>query len=324
MSKDARVTWGADPEGFFQDGDRIIGSEKLIPKRGYGTKFGQITRDGVQFELHPHPGSISDVVHNVGGLLIAANRLASDDGYRINYQTLVEVSKEEFDSLSPECQELGCMPSYNVYGDFPLNVDTTAYRKRSAAGHLHIGLGNKEVLRFREKLVPLMDLFVGNTCVLLDRDPGAVERRQNYGRAGECRFPKHGVEYRTISNFWLRDPSLMAFVFGLAEIPVTVIADSALGKGELWDKLIDCANVDKVRKAIDTNDFDLALHNLNDLAPFLRELPKGRFVLDGERLGAFVNMSLTFQKHGIDKFFPVERLTARWRKLDKLDLLNWR
>lgn len=186
-----------------------------------------------------------------------------------------------------------------------------------------MGLGNKTLMRMREKLVYLMDVFVGNTCVLLDRDPNAAERRENYGRAGECRFPKHGVEYRTTSNFWLRDPSLMIFTFGLAQIAMSVFADSALGDGRVWASLADFVNTENIRKAIDTNDFGLALRNLNNLAPFLREnLLKNQFVLDGDRIGPFVNLAININRQGIDKYFPIDQLPTQWRKMNHLDLLT--
>lgn len=323
MLKKFGVAYGADPEGFFEQEGRVVGSEKLIPKKGIGTQFGKITRDGVQFELHPAPGSIRDLAKNVGGLLLTAISEARDEGYSLNYSTLVEVSKEELQSLSRECQVLGCQPSYNIYEERPITVDTEAYRKRSAAGHIHVGLGDKQLLRMREKLIPIMDIVVGNTCVLLDRDPGAAERRENYGRSGECRFPKHGVEYRTISNFWLRDPSLMLFTFGLAEIAVAIFADTAFGSGETWHRIPEHIKLENVRQAIDTNDFGLALRNFNSLVPLLRDaLPKNHFVLDADRMGTFVNLAIAINRKGLDTYFPLERLSQRWRKFNNLDLLS--
>lgn len=322
LRKVGGISWGADPEGFFTDGNRILGSERLIPKRGLATDAGKITRDGVQFELHPTPGSVRDLARRVGNLLLTAEHEARDEGFGINYSTLVEVTRQELDSLSQECQVLGCQPSYNIYGEKPIQVDTEKYLKRSAAGHIHMGLGDKKLLQAREKLVYVMDIVVGNNCVLLDRDPGAAERRENYGRAGECRFPKHGVEYRTTSNFWLRDPSLMLFTFGLAEIAVAIFADSILGSGEVWRSFPSQVDLDKVRLAIDTNNFELAMRNFNAMAPILRDaLPLQTFVLDRERIGTFAQLVTAMQKKGIDNYFPLADLSARWQQFKNLDLL---
>jgi hypothetical protein len=314
--KAVKVEWGADPEAFFSEGERIVGSEKLVPKRGLGTPHGRITRDGVQFELHPNSAtSIRELARNIGGLLQSADTLAREEGMQIEYRTLVEVSNKEFETLSPENQVLGCTPSLNAYGDKPLTIDPTTYRKRSAAGHIHVGISDKQAYKLRHKLVPVADVLVGNTCVLLDRDPGASERRENYGRAGEYRLPKHGLEYRTMSNFWLRDPSLMAFAFGLMSVATSVFHGYVAGDREAWDALEKLVNIRHFTTAIDTNNFGLALKNFNTIAPFLHDyLPSRGFSLTPDTIGTFVNLAQAVNREGLDHFFPLQNMLARWRK----------
>jgi len=40
-----------------------------------------------------------------------------------------------------------------------------------------------------------------------------TQRREMYGKAGACRYKSYGVEYRTLSNAWLKSEALMRWVF---------------------------------------------------------------------------------------------------------------
>jgi hypothetical protein len=148
---------------------------------------------------------------------------------------------------------------------------------------------------------------------LLDRDPGAAERRENYGRAGEFRMPEHGLEYRTTSNFWLRDFSLMSFVFGMAHIAYEISFQSFNGNKALWTELADRVNIKRIVQAIDTNDAVLALKNFKRITPLLRkQLPKEGFVLTPKNIGDFIEFAEAVQQKGIEAFFPTENIVDNW------------
>ena len=308
--------WGSDPEAFLLRDGVVIGSEKLIPAKGLRSYAGKIVRDGVQFELNPTSAkSVPELAGNISLLFQQlSNRITRENkNISISFDGLVEVSREELDSLSPGSRILGCMPSYNVYEERPINVDPVLYRKRSAGGHIHFGISDLQVMEERRRMVPVLDILVGNTAVLFDRDPGAAERRQNYGRAGECRFPDHGLEYRTTSNFWLRDYTLMEFVFGIAEIAYALTFQSVHGDAGLWNGLAKVVNIKRIVQAIDTNDFELALKNFKRILPFLkRNLPKEGFVLTPANLDAFVGLAQKVSAKGIEAYFPAERIITNW------------
>jgi hypothetical protein len=310
------TSWGTDPEGFFKRDGIIIGSEKLIPENGISVQNrGKIVRDGIQFELNPDSSySPFALAQHIGSLLAEADRLAKQGGAELCWDGLVEVSREEINSLAPASQVLGCMPSQNVYGAPPINVDPKEYRKRSTGGHIHAGV-YAGAAAFVEG-VPLFDIFVGNTLVLLDRDPGAAERRENYGRAGECRFPKYGLEYRTPSNFWLRDPSLMLLTFGLADVAMTIFSLYVGGHKKEWNWLIENVNIDNFVTAINTNNWDLARANFAVLEPFLRDnLPATGFQLTRDNLDKFIRFAETVRDGGIEHYFPTETIVQRWQQL---------
>lgn len=317
MLTPVNVSWGTDPEAFFSRDGKILGSERFIPEWGSYSGLSKVTRDGVQFELHPTPANtVLRVGKQITALFGILRNICRSTNVELNFDGLVEVTREELDSLSPATRILGCMPSENYYGAKPINVDPVEYRKRSSGGHIHMGLGlpifNGKDVDERVSLVPLMDIFVGNTAVLLDRDPGAAERRENYGRAGEYRLPKHGLEYRTTSNFWLRDYTLMSFVFGMAHVAVSVAVAAAQGQ-KVYDELVNAVNIEGVAHAINTNDFAIALDNFRAITPFLqRHLPAVGYPLNPNTLDKFVSFAKGVQKSGIETWFPTEGIVDRW------------
>ncbi len=310
-----RPVFGTDPEAFFKRDGRIIGSEKLIPENGVRCYSGVIVRDGVQFELNPVSApTIEELGTNISGLFtVLTKRLAQHPDVSVCFDGLVEVDKEELNALDPKSRLLGCMPSYNIYGEKPITVDPVEYRKRSSGGHIHFGISDDAVMGDRRRMVPLCDVIIGNTAVLLDRDPGAAERRENYGRAGEFRLPDHGLEYRTTSNFWLRDYSLMSFTFGLAHIAYAIAVQAFNGNAEVWADITRRADIKSIVKAIDTNDRTLALRNLKKLVPFLRKyLPKDGFVLSPLNIDNFIDFAQIIETKGVQNLFPEDRVVSGW------------
>jgi len=110
-----------------------------------------------------------------------------------------------------------------------------------------------------------MDIVAGNTCVLVDRDESNAKRRVIYGRAGEYRIKKYGIEYRVLSNFWLKGYVLWSMATALLRNAVGIY------RAGLADELISKFDIKKVRDAINNNDKHLALENFKILAAFIKE-----------------------------------------------------
>jgi hypothetical protein len=120
-------------------------------------------------------------------------------------------------------------------------------------------------------MIPMLDLIVGNTCVLIDRDPSNIARRKVYGKAGEHRTPKHGIEYRTPSNFWLKSPELMSMITSLANLAVVLTANSK-NDTQITKDLFSKLKFRHVVEAINNNDFELAYANFKAIEPVLHGL----------------------------------------------------
>lgn len=343
---------GCDPELFItsEKGD-IVGSEKAVPAVGVGSIGGKIVQDGVQVEFN----ITADTCRARLGNKMAATfktlkaHLDKTGGLQASFSSVVEVSKAELDSLSEKSKTLGCAPSFNKYDEkASISVDPATYTKRSAGGHLHIGLTSYPTLmKYREEMVPVLDCLVGNTSVLIDRDPHAAERRKVYGRAGEYRLPNHGLEYRTLSNFWLRAYPLMHGMMGLCRLAVNVLAQGhcvestkqsnsyllskeyqgthqatydklvAASAEKEWDAtgtLLSMVDIEKVTRAINENDLNLAKENWVGIRKFIaNHVPCYDWGLNQENVNAFDYFIRKIDEKGIEYWFPQDPMTY-WTK----------
>ena len=254
---------GCDPELFLESHGEILGAEKVIPKEGLPNAYVIVPRppgivlDGVQVELHPYPHLCrANMANELKALMRTLKETSKSKGFSVSFRSVVKLKKAEMDSLSEESKQLGCTPSKNVYQPTATVRRRKGYLTRSAAGHIHLSLpqefiGNEVWIK---ELVTLMDILVGIPAVLIDRDPLAAERRKTYGRAGEFRMPPHGVEYRTLSNFWLRAYPIMSLMFAQVRMALAIKRDYP----GLTPRLLNSVDLPTVEHAINLNDLDLA------------------------------------------------------------------
>jgi hypothetical protein len=337
------IQLGCDPELFLtkevgktRKRQSVVGSELVVPEGGIpvGSGMGRIVRDGVQVEFQPISGSCRANMSNHLSLCFQElqRRVEKYPGLKIDFSQTVRLSAGDMARLHPDSRQLNCGASLNIYGRRPIYKNGEKFRMRSGAGHIHIGseaLTDKYVNP--ENLVKILDVLIGNTCVMLDRDPLAAERRKTYGRAGEYRLPKHGLEYRTLSNFWLKAYPLFSLVMALSRISAKVAFSSACKKKheeqvrsyrkqgyppynwptlqiamyDAEERLMNGIDMSLVEKAINTNDFDLAqgIYNAHT-RPFLAQ------VQSNEGLSyASLDKFDYFVKKGIDFWFTKDPLS---------------
>jgi hypothetical protein len=324
----AGVYIGMDPELFIRDAKgHIVPSEVVIPPGGMnffqkGQKKKEVVRDGVQAEIHPRPYTCrANMANELSAILRGFIKEVRKKGYNLDFTQTIEIPKGQFAKLSAEAKALGCMPSFNVYDPaLIIKVNPQTYRKRSAGGHIHLGIGKTYVpVEEYPRVVKLLDTLVGNTCVMIDRDPLAAIRRRNYGRAGEFRTPPHGLEYRTLSNFWLRAYPLMSFVTGMCRFAIDVEYNSrknpaGIFQWEFADTLLGMVDEKAIRKAIDKNDVDLAKKNWKKVRAFIEEFAPNSLEsgLYAGSLDAFDYFIEKIDEGGLDYWFPVDKTEERW------------
>lgn len=106
----------------------------------------------------------------------------------------------------PMSRVFGCEPDYNAYTKRTNPKPRPEHPgMRSAGGHIHV-----ETKLSKLEVVKAMDLFLGVPSVLMDN---GIDRKKLYGKAGAFRSKPYGVEYRTLSNFWIFKPELIDWVW---------------------------------------------------------------------------------------------------------------
>lgn len=252
---------GTDPEFFLVAGGKLIPAfDVLQDKKASPTLFW----DGFQAEF-TWPGQlcIQLLADGIQGQMIALLKAARAKQPKATLlpQDSIQIEPRKY---KPEHLQLGCDPSLNAYGvqgDIPLDPSQLPWR--FAGGHLHFGLArlknHPDKVREAVKIVKALDKTVGVFSV----GAGALYeqnkvRRRYYGLAGEFRLPPHGLEYRTLSNYWLCHPAIMQLTFEFAraifQLAPLGLLDFWYGDEDTVQAIINTYDVREARKLLKRNE----------------------------------------------------------------------
>ncbi|QQM14217.1 hypothetical protein [Vibrio phage VpJYP1] len=271
-----KVTLGADPEIFLVKPDgtpwgALTTGCKGTKEAPEPTEYGALQVDGLALEYNIHP---VDTLHDWLDLHTAALThiadtadkagLVIDSSSRLDFTSYIDGNGATEDELL-----FGCDPDFNAdtmeENTMPDNDGSIKFR--TTGGHVHIGLANwgelhggddKIAHMMASKIIFVCDAILGLRSVLTD---DGVARKELYGKAGAYRVKPYGVEYRTLSNFWLFDEAEMKFIFDALN---NVFASD----GE-FERVAEFATLNRadIVKAINTNDKELAIKLLAGDAP---------------------------------------------------------
>lgn len=187
--------------------------------------------DGAQAEFSPWAKKCLETLHcgtREGLKAVLAFARAKDPAAKLSLQNVVELSPEVLKNTDAKYIQFRCSPSNNIYDDEGEGIqDARGYKYRCAGGHIHFGFTRAFTPPGIEQIVRGLDAVLGVIGVSLAAGIDNPERRRTYGRAGEFRLPKHGIEYRVLSNFWLSHPAIAMLVFDLGRVVVR-FAESGL------------------------------------------------------------------------------------------------
>lgn len=221
---------GADIEVFLKEKetDRIVSAEGHIKGSKYDphrfdeeNTYFSTSLDNVLAEFTIPPAlSPEDFLNYINKGLGYINQTLPD--HLCTIATPCANLEDEF-LFTDNGMTFGCEPDFNAYTN---NVNEknpfVDYTLRTGGGHIHIGykdpekfdqqtyLGDPE----RSRIVKALDLFIGIPSVIMEPDN---ERKQLYGCAGSFRPKPYGVEYRTLSNYYLQDEKLTKWVYNSAK-----------------------------------------------------------------------------------------------------------
>ena len=223
-----KISIGADPELFVRNikTGEFVSAHNLMP----GTKTephkverGAIQVDGVAAEFNIDPAL--NAVGFTANIQVVMGQLQGFVGkdYELVTNPAVTFKEDYFKSLPEVTRELGCNPDFNAWtGQVNEKPDGDVTTMRTAAGHIHIGwlpdgkfVDPTDSTHFDDCRVIArnLDYYLGMYSLQWDED---TDRRKLYGKAGSFRPKPYGVEYRPLSNVWLRSPQLQQWVFNAA------------------------------------------------------------------------------------------------------------
>lgn len=227
---------GSDPEVFLQDtaGNPIsaigyINADKWNPMqipdmpRGY-----TLQEDNVSLEYGiPPAADAEEFVHHINAVMQKSLEYLPE----LSFSKLSCIIFPEEQMQHPSAHIFGCEPDFNAWTcDVNPKPEPPHPLMRSAGGHIHV-----ETTRNALEVVRNMDLFLGVPSVLMDN---GEMRKQLYGKAGAFRAKDYGVEYRTLSNFWIFKPELIRWVWRNTARAV----ESDIDVMAYQDKILDAVN----------------------------------------------------------------------------------
>jgi Phage phiEco32-like COOH.NH2 ligase-type 2 len=209
---------GADPEVFLRTTEgslvsaihHVPGTKNEPVPLDIGDGF-MVQHDNVALEFGIPPAADAEALINNINLAMDHISQAVLNGQFV-YDTGSAYSFPPFLLMDPEARVFGCDPDFNAWEGGAINPRPHAddHNLRSAGGHVHVGVD----IRSKQQgltLVKLLDLTLGVGSILLD--PQGDYRRTLYGKRGAFRPKPYGVEYRSLSNFWIFDKKHTAWVW---------------------------------------------------------------------------------------------------------------
>jgi len=113
-------------------------------------------------------------------------------------------------------------------------------------GHISIGWDNPEQ-EDQINMIKAMDATVGLESVLLDDD---VERKKLYGKAGCFRFREYGIEYRSLSNFWIKTDESLQWAWNTTMKAIDLINSGKIEEvKELGEYIVEAINTNNKQLA---------------------------------------------------------------------------
>lgn len=237
----SKYTLGADPEVFLRDVktgnivpafDRVGGTKQVprpIPQLNKGFKYQE---DGAAYEFNiPPQPSAALFSRAIMMALEGSNLMLLSLGLQLDTQYLAEHRFSARELEHPFAQRIGCLEDNDAFKDGTPRQPWSALAFgsfRFCGGHVHYGYP-QELNISPAIMAQLVYIFVHQP--LMKWDPQNV-RRNFYGSPGIFRAKPYGIEYRSMSNFWLKS---VAHIDAVASLSFWLLKQLRDNTGELAD-----------------------------------------------------------------------------------------
>lgn len=240
------MTVGCDPEFFLRKGGTPESAHFLVPKFGgkhnpLRVEEGMVQVDGTAVEFGIDPAKTAgEFVDRVDKVLLQVRERIPDE-YDFNFYPVQIYDAEKFASIPQEAKELGCDPDFDAYTLEANPKPDVDMPMRTGAGHIHIGYGrnidvsSRSAMLDAAALTKQLDAILYPASLLWDSD---TKRRDMYGKPGAFRVKPYGVEYRVLSNSWLRNKQVQRWIFDATAKAFELLMDGVVLPKEDWEQAI--------------------------------------------------------------------------------------
>jgi len=278
------LSFGTDPEFMIVDEKKNLKSAiNLLPKKANAKPYygSSMYYDNVLAEIAIKPSLTKDEF--LKNIKVSLNRLAKII-HPLKFEICAADSYPNKELLHQDARIVGCNPEWNVYSlqcIMPPEDVIVKTNFRTAGGHIHVGSKNLQDPISVFSFIRMMDLFLAVPCLFLDKDPTSKERRRIYGHAGSHRLTDYGLEYRSLSNFWLCSPEYAGLIYDLTMFVYSFVnlgehekfwsVDETLLDGDDPTMAYDCFGYDSLllEKAINECDLNLGKKFMTFISHYL-------------------------------------------------------
>lgn len=264
------TSFGSDPEFLIIDKEnRPKSAIDILPNPQCPTEQegNLFYYDNVLAECTVKPGmSKEETLNNLKSSMKCLSELVSP--YKLTTKASMKFPKNQL--THPEALIVACNPDNCAYTLQTCRIPKEQFQKdtlRSCGGHIH--LGDNYTVKNEEGPEPIftiymMDLFVGIPSLFMDNDPTSKIRRKLYGQAGRFRKKEYGIEYRSLSNYWLQSPTFASIIYDLSMFAVKFVEEGRIKDYWSFDEDI-FYDADDISDAFKCHKYDVhALKNAID------------------------------------------------------------
>lgn len=209
---------GADPEVFVYKNGSVVSGHGLVPgtkRKPFKVDNGAVQVDGMALEFNIDPAaSEEEFSYNITSVLSTLKSMVPE--FELLPEPYVEFTQEYMDTQPAVAKRMGCDPDFDAWGMCVNQSPSSASLARTGGGHIHIGWTEgadyEGIEHFMEccEVVKALDSTLYIASKVFDSDE---RRRSLYGNIGAFRPKSYGVEYRVLSNAWLKDVELIKYIY---------------------------------------------------------------------------------------------------------------
>ena len=247
------ITLGSDVEVQVMDyhGNLIsavglIGGSKDAPML---VDFGNLQEDNVNAEFAIDPVQTEDEwVRNITHVLKSLDDTLELNGYTYRIEPWGRYPDEQLQSEA--AQQFACDPDFSIYtgGENVIPPAHIVGSFRTCGAHIHVGGAASSA----EEIIPWMDALLALPSLFKDNDR---QRRRLYGQAGAFRPKPYGFEYRTLSNFWIKNERDMRWAYQSTHKAIQLSKEEDISQVPMYDNIPEIINQYDLQAAESIMDF---------------------------------------------------------------------